>query len=60
MAARRHPVVVATRVTRTERALIDACAEMEGVNVTLLIRNILMPAIGRRLTRDRAGVGAAA
>lgn len=51
-ANRRFPVLLATRVTKRERALVDACAEMTGMNVTRLIRSILMPEVARRLTNS--------
>lgn len=51
--------MVATRVTRTERALIDAAADAKGVSVTVLVRDILLPAVGREVATYAATLGGA-
>ncbi len=56
MANRRHPLMVATRVTRTERALIDAAAEAKGVTVTEFLRDIVLPAVGREVAAHAAAL----
>jgi hypothetical protein len=69
MATRRYPSLVATRVTKAERALIDAAAESRGVRVAELLRKIIIPAVGRMVageednpphTGEGDGAGAAA
>jgi uncharacterized protein (DUF1778 family) len=52
MANRRHPILVATRVTARERALIDAAAKVECVSVNDLLRAIVLPEVGRRLAKQ--------
>ena len=52
MANRRYPVVVATRVTTSERALIDAAAAMDGLPISELVRNAVLPAVRERLERE--------
>jgi len=54
MAERRFPVLVATRVTRCERAMIVAAAASSGLNVSTLIRRILLPAVGEHLAAEAA------
>jgi len=54
MANRKHPVLVATRVTVGERAIIEAAAEMEGQSVSTLLRRIVLPAVGERVAREAA------
>lgn len=47
---RTHPVLVATRVTRSERAIIDAAAAAADISVSELLRTIIVPAATARLT----------
>ena len=54
MANRQHPLMVATRVTPIERAMIDAAAEARGVSVTALLRGIVLPAVGREVEAHAA------
>lgn len=54
MATRRHPALVATRVTTQERVAIDAAAELAGVSVTRLLRTIILPAVAQRLSESAA------
>lgn len=35
---RKHPVLTATRLTRSQRATVDFAAKLEGVTVTELLR----------------------
>lgn len=49
MPIRRRPYLVATRVTRAERVMIEAVAETQGVTVTELLREIVLPAVGERV-----------
>lgn len=48
MANRKHPVLTALRVTAGERAMIDAVAKVEQRSVSQLLREIVLPAVGRR------------
>lgn len=56
MANRERPQVVSTRVKPSERALISAVAEAEGVSVSEALHRLLMPAVRDRL-REIAGEG---
>jgi NifB/MoaA-like Fe-S oxidoreductase len=47
MARRRFPVLVATRVTEKERAMIGAAAEAEGLTIGGLVRKLLLPGVAR-------------
>lgn len=49
MANRKHPVLVATRTTKRERALIGAAAELEGISVKDLLRRIVLPVVAERV-----------
>lgn len=49
----KRPVVVSTRTTRAERALIQAAAEEESVTVAELLHRILVPAVRDRLALGR-------
>ncbi len=51
MAKRKHPILIATRVTPRERALIDAAAGLDGVTVKDLLRRIVLPAAAERVAR---------
>jgi uncharacterized protein (DUF1778 family) len=51
MASRRSSVVIGTRVTEREGALIKAAATAEGVNVSQFVRDVIVPAVGERLAR---------
>ena len=42
---RRNPILVATRVTRRDRAKINAAARAEGLTVTGLLRRIVLTAV---------------
>jgi uncharacterized protein (DUF1778 family) len=57
MENRVRPHLVATRVTRPERALIEAAAALEGMTVTDLLRGIVLPAVASRVTRAAGEVG---
>lgn len=50
--------MVATRVTKTERALVDAAADLGGVTVGDLVRGILLPEVARRVTKSAREVSA--
>jgi hypothetical protein len=50
MATRDRPVVVSTRVQPSERALIRALSEAEGISVCEAVHRVLMPAVRERLT----------
>jgi uncharacterized protein (DUF1778 family) len=54
MANRKHPVLVATRMDKRERALLGAAAELEGVTVKDLIRQIVLPVVAQRVARSAA------
>ncbi len=49
MRERERPVVVSTRVTPRERALIAALAEAEEQTVCEVVHRLLMPAVRVRL-----------
>ena len=49
---RRRPAMVATRVTRAEKAWIDAVARTEGRTVTALVYDLVMPAVKERLAQS--------
>ena len=57
MPNRQRPFMVATRVTLTERALIDAAAEAKGTTVTALLREIVLPVVGREIAAHAAALG---
>lgn len=52
---RNNPILVATRVTLRQRAVIDAAAAAEGVSISELLREIIVPAAAARLTASVAG-----
>lgn len=54
MVNRQRPQVVSTRVLPSERQLIRALAEAEGVSVAEAIHRALLPAIRDRLARVAA------
>ena len=54
MPKRRYPVMVATRVTQKERAVLDAAARIEGVSVNDLLRRIVIPAVVERVATSAA------
>jgi hypothetical protein len=54
MANRKHPVLVATRMTKRERALVGAPAELEGVSVKDLLRSIVLPVVAERVASSAA------
>lgn len=56
MAKRRHPVLVATRVTKGERAIIDAAASICGMPVSQMVREIVLPEVSRRVQATAAEV----
>ena len=49
---RRRPELVATRVTPAEKAWIEALAQTEGVTVTALIYDMVMPEVRERLAQS--------
>jgi hypothetical protein len=49
MENRRYPRLTATRFTVEERAWIDALAGAEGVTVTTLLRQIVLPEVRERI-----------
>ena len=49
MAERERPVVVSTRVTPRDRALIGALAEAEGATICVVLYRLIMPALRARL-----------
>lgn len=49
MARRTKPILVATRVTEEERALIDMAARIAGLTITELLRRIILPEIRAQL-----------
>lgn len=53
---RRHPSLVATRVTPTERAMVDAAARARGLSITALVREVLLPAVGREVAMHAAAL----
>lgn len=55
MANRTHPVLVATRVTAPQRALIEAAAKAKGMTITELVREALLP-VARQAIEDSLGV----
>jgi uncharacterized protein (DUF1778 family) len=58
MVQRERPVVVSTRVTARERALIAALAEAEGKTVSDMLNRLIMPAVCSRLAEvAREGAG---
>lgn len=59
MPNRRHPVVVAARLTERERALIGAAAELEGVTIHDLLRRIVLPAAALRVAASAQEIAAA-
>jgi hypothetical protein len=56
MSKREKPIVISTRATKAERALIRAIAEEEGVSVSEAIYRLLMPAVRQRIAATVAGV----
>lgn len=56
-AKRRRPVVLSTRITDRERALVDAAAALEGVPVSSLVRTIIVPAARQRVANAAAETG---
>ena len=44
--------LVATRVTPAEKAWIDALARTEGVSITALVYDMVMPEVKERLARS--------
>ena len=53
----RRPELVATRVTVTEKAWIEALARTEGCTITALIYGMVMPAVKERLSQSLGGTG---
>ena len=51
---RERPVVVSTRVAPAERGRIRAVAEADGVTVSELLHQLVMPQVNDRLSRDLA------
>ena len=49
---RRRPELVATRVTQAEKAWIEALARTEGVSITALVYDMVMPEVKERLARS--------
>jgi hypothetical protein len=56
MVNRRHPAMVAARLTNTEKALVDAAAEARGQTVQALIRELVLPVVGRELAEHAAAL----
>jgi hypothetical protein len=50
----RQTVVVSTRTTRAERALIRAMAEQESLSVCEAVHRLLIPAVKERLASAMA------
>ncbi len=50
MVERRRPVVVSARVTRPERIMVEAAAEIEGVTVSELLHRLAMPRVREIVT----------
>ena len=51
MARRRHPHLVATRMTTEQRDATAFAASLDGVTVTEFLRRALMPAVQERISR---------
>lgn len=49
MSNRSRPMVVSTRTTKAEKALIRAAAEAAGVSVADLLHGIVLPTVARRV-----------
>ncbi len=52
MSNRARPLVVSTRTTRAEKALIRVAAEAAGMSVSDLVHGIVLPAVTARVSRS--------
>ena len=59
MTTHARPMVVSTRVSPTERALIRALAEAEQASVCEVVHSALIPAVRTRLNEILKGAGLA-
>ena len=58
MAAVNFPEKVALRVTESERVLIKAAAQSQGVNLNAFLRNLVLPSARALVFRSKATVDA--
>ena len=53
----KRPVVVATRVNREERVLLEAAAALDEISVCKFIYRVVMPAVLKRVAPTLAAAG---
>lgn len=56
MTVRNRPVVVSTRASRTEMAMLRLLAEQEGVSVAEVVYRLLMPVVRARVSEAATGM----
>jgi uncharacterized protein (DUF1778 family) len=58
-ATKSRRVITAMRLDESERGMVDAAAGLAGVNVSDLLRSIVLPEVTARVARSavRSGVG---
>jgi hypothetical protein len=60
MVKRARPFMVAARLTTAEKALVDAAAEARGQTVQALIRELVLPVVGREIAAHAAALAGTA